>query len=182
MKRVLAIVVLLAIVGVSVFVAQHYEPRRERPEGWRAKWDALPLDDESVWSLQKTRRDVVLQFFVRATDELTHCNQEYFRGTESTATKLELLIEVNGGAAKLMYAVGESKPEFPPGMVACVERALEKVQPVTHPGLAGTNDTRWRMGLNFLFHPPLELPPARWWDRFVPDSWKSGGNSSIHVG
>jgi hypothetical protein len=166
----------------GVFLAQHYEPRRERPDGWRARWDALPLDTESVWSLQKTRREVVLQYFVEATDELAHCNAEYFRGTESTATQLELLITVDGGTATLVYAVGEQKPELPPGLVACVERALERSKPVKHPGLAGTNDTRWRMGLSFLFHPPLELPPTHWWDRFVPDAWKSGGNSSIHVG
>lgn len=182
MKRALLVVAILMLVGIGVFLAKHYEPRRERPDGWRTKWDALALDDESVWSLQETRRDVVLQFFVEATNELTHCNQEYFRGTEPTPAKLELLIEVNAGAARLVYVVGESKPEFPPGMVACVERALEKVKPMAHPGLAGTNDTRWRMGLTFLFHPPVEVPAVRWWERFVPDSWKSGGNSSIHVG
>ncbi|MFT3710679.1 MAG: hypothetical protein QM817_23905 [Archangium sp.] len=182
MKRVLVVLVVVLAAAFGVFVAKHYEPRRERTEGWRARWDALPLDTETVWSLQKTRREVVLQYFVESTDELAHCNAEYFRGTESVSTQLELLISVDGGVARLMYVVGEQKPELPAGLVACVERALERTKPVAHPGLAGTNDARWRMGLSFLFHPPLELPPTHWWDRFVPDAWKSGGNSSIHVG
>lgn len=182
MKRVLLVVGLIAIAAFAFFLAQHYEPRRPRPDGWRAKWDTLPLDTEAVWSLQKARREVVQQIFFQATDDLTHCNQEYFRGTESMPAQLELLIAVNNGAAQLLYVVGESRPEFPPGMIACVERALEKTQPVMHPGLAGTNDTRWRMGLTFLFHPPVEVPPTHWWDALIPDAWKSGGNSSIHVG
>lgn len=182
MKKVALALAVLVLAAAALFLARHYEPRRERPEGWRTKWDSLPLDTETVWSLQKTRREVVQQFFFDATEELTHCNQEYFRGADSTPAQLELLIEVNGGVARLVYVVGEAKPEFPPGMVSCVERALEKAKPVTHPGLAGTTDTRWRMGLTFLFHPPVEVPPTRWWDALIPESWRSGGNSSIHVG
>jgi hypothetical protein len=173
---------LLVAAALGVFLARHYEPRRARPEDWRTPWAELPLETETAWSLQRTRREVVQQFFFEATDELTHCNAEYFRGADSSPTQLELLIDVHGGAAELRYVIGENRPELPPGLVPCVERALEKTHPVRHPGLADLDDVRWRMGLTFLFHPPVELRPTHWWDALLPDAWRSGGNSAIHVG
>jgi hypothetical protein len=181
-RLVLGVLVVVLAAGIGAFVASHHDPRRERGEGWRTRWDSLPLEGEAVWSMQRARREVVLQLFFEANDEIAHCNAEYFRGTEDASTQLELLLLVDGGAARVMYVVGEQKPELPPGLVSCVERALEKTRPVVHPALAGTNDVRWRLGLLFLFHPPVEVPATPWWHRFVPDAWKSGGNSSIHVG
>jgi len=176
----MVLAVLLAFAAGS-FIYTHYEPRRARPDGYRAGWDSLPLETESTWSMQKTRREVVLNAFYVATPKLQHCNAEYFRGADSLATQLELLIQVRGGRAEFVYVNAEPKPELSPALLTCIERALERVSPVAHPAL-GTDEVKWRLGLSFLFHPPVEVEADAWWERFVPDSWRSGGNSSIHVG
>lgn len=182
-RRVVALVLIaVASVGLALFVRDHYQPRRARPQGWRQPWDSMPLETESGWSLDAPRREVLMQAFYQATPELSHCNNEYYRGTDSTPTKLELLVDVTQGSAQLLYVVAEPNAGLPPRLLSCVERALESTRAVRHPQLAGQT-VRWRLGLNFLVHPPVELPKEHWWDRFVPDAWRDyDGDSSIHVG
>jgi hypothetical protein len=179
--RTLGVLTALLIVAVGVFIRSHYEPRRERPEGWRTPWDAVPLDPESGWSLNKPRREVIQNAFFQATNGLSHCNNEYFRGSEALPTKLELLVEVTDGLAQLTYVVAEPNAALPPGLLACVEHALEKTPPSRHPLLQGKTE-RWRLSLNFLVHPAVELPETHWWTPLVPESWRNYGDSAIHVG
>lgn len=179
--RILGVFVALFAVSAGLFLRAHYEPRRERPDGWRASWDTVPLDPESAWSLNKPRREVMQHAFYQATNDLSHCNNEYFRGTEALPTKLELLVDVNNGLAQLTYVVAQPNPNLPPGLLACVERALEKTPPARHPLLEGKTE-RWRLSLNFLVHPAVELPETHWWTPLVPEAWRNYGESAIHVG
>jgi hypothetical protein len=88
---------------------------------------------------------------------------------------------VTNGLAQLQYVVAEPNAALPPGLLACVERALEKTPPSRHPLLQGKTE-RWRLRLNFLVHPAVELPETHWWTPLVPESWRNYGDSAIHVG
>lgn len=180
MKRGLIGAVLVVLVAATVFVTTHFDPRRPRPEGWRTPWDALPLETESSWAPDVARRTLVQALFFEATPALTECTEEYFRGTEAVTVQLELLLEAVPEGVRLTYVVPEVRGDLPAGLMSCVERALEKGKPLpvkgAKPGL------RWRLGLSFVVNPVSELEPAPWWQRFVPDSWRSGGGSVIHVG
>lgn len=179
MKRGLLLAVVVLMSAVLAFVISAWDPPRPRPDGWRAPWDSLPLEDESAWAPQRARRFLVQELFAGAVDELTECSQEYYREPESKTVQLELLIEVAADGARLAFVVPEPRGELAPGLMPCVVRALEKTKPVPTEFPAGT---RWRLGLAFVLNPPAELKPAPWWQRFIPEAWRSGGGSAIHVG
>jgi hypothetical protein len=170
----------LVVLASTLFVATHLDPRRPRPAGWRAPWDTLTLEPESVWAPDVARRTLVQALFFEATPALTECTEEYFRGVEAVTVQLELLFEAVPEGVRLTYVVPEVRGDLPAGLMPCVERALEKGKALPLKG-AKAGD-RWRLGLAFVINPVSELAPAPWWQRFVPDSWRSGGGSIIHVG
>jgi hypothetical protein len=57
---------------------------------------------------------------------------------------------------------------------------LERTTPVRARGLPASG--QWRLGLTFLLPPATELIDEPWWERFVPDAFRSGGSLPIHVG
>ncbi|MFZ5441903.1 MAG: hypothetical protein ACOZQL_18000 [Myxococcota bacterium] len=179
MKRLAVAGGVLALAVVS-FVGSAWDPPRARGPGWRAPWDALPLETEERWAPDRQRRFLVQALFAGAVDELTECTEEYFHERDSKLVQLELLIEVGKGGAQLTWVVPESRPELEAGLLPCLTRALEKTKPVPAPGVAV--GTRWRLGLSFVLNPVDALVSPPWWQRFVPDDWRSGGGSAIHVG
>jgi hypothetical protein len=180
-RQVLMALVVLGLGALVLdFARRHYDPRRPRPEGWKAAWASAPLEPESSWAPDPLRRAVVQQLFLQASPGLTHCMQEYFHGAEGDAAQLELLIAIDEAGAALRFVESSSKPGLEPGLLPCVERVLERTTPVRARGLPASG--QWRLGLTFLLPPATELIDEPWWERFVPDAFRSGGSLPIHVG
>ena len=173
----LAAVVVITIVVLVLSVLQR--PRRARPEGYDSLWVALPISDESDWALDAQRREAVMAIFLEARESLQHCNEELYRAPESGAVTIELLLQQQPEGMQLLYARAEELPKFP-NLGRCLELALESTHPAPSPGISA--GTRWRLSAKILLHPEDELPPIPWWHRFVPPSWRSGGDSAIHIG
>jgi hypothetical protein len=173
----IAVVVLIAIVLLVLSVLQR--PRRARPEGYDSLWVALPISDESDWALDAQRREVVMAIFLEARESLQHCNEELYRAPVSGAVTIELLMQQQPEGMQLLYARAEDLPQFPQ-LGRCLEQALERTEPSPMPGISV--GTRWRLSAKIFLHPEDELPPIPWWHRLVPPSWRSGGDSAIHIG
>lgn len=178
MKRRAAALVVLVIAAVVVLSVLQ-RPRRARPDGYDAPWAALPVDDERAWAGDATRREVVTSLFVEAREAMQHCNEELYRAQESGAVTIELLLVQERDGMRLQFARAEALPQYPQ-LGPCLERALEATGPAPNPGVAV--GTVWRLSAKVLLHPEHELPPIPWWHRFVPPSWRSGGDSAIHIG
>ena len=169
-----------AVLGLlAVFVWTHYEPRRERPEGWEATWAAVPLQPESVWAVQPAQREVMQQLFMQVGERLSHCSAEWVH-TELPPLELELFIEADAVGPRVLFAKAVAAAEVPAPLAPCVERALEQTRPVKESGV--TPGRRWRLHHSFLLHLPDELRPEPWYERFVPDSFKSGGSAPVYMG
>lgn len=180
MKRAvvfLAVVVMFVGLALALVVQR---PRRPRPDGFDAPWAGLPLLPERDWATDPPKRDVVQAVFLEANEQLTHCNQEHWREEAGSAAKLELLFAQEARGMQLLFVRAEPDPALPALLLPCFEQALEKASPVPTAGLAG--GTRWRISVHLLIHPAGELPPESWWHRYVPQSWRSGGDSAIHIG
>ena len=178
MKRRAAALVVLVIAAVVVLSVLQ-RPRRARPDGYDAPWAALPVDDERAWAGDATRREVVTSLFVEAREAMQHCNEELYRAQESGAVTIELLLAQEASGMRLVFARAEVLPQFPK-LGRCLEQALEATDAAPNPGTP--EGTRWRLSAKVLLHPESELPPIPWWHRFVPPSWRSGGDSAIHIG
>jgi hypothetical protein len=159
--------VLAALVAVALAVSLVADaPARPRPAGWRDEWAQLPLLKEGDWSLDPLERGVVQGEFFLASDQLAGCLQRY-GGQDGAVVKLELLVETERGGTHFEYVEPlEARADLPAGLVPCLTRTLEQVQPLPTPGLA--EDTRWRLEVNFLLPPLAELPRVPWWKRFFP--------------
>ncbi len=173
----IAVAVVLAVTVLGFSVMQR--PRRPRPEGYDSLWAALPVSDESNWAPDAQRREVVMAIFLEARESLQHCNEELYRAPTSGAVTIELLLQRQPEGMQLVYARAEDLPRFP-RLGRCLEQALEATQPASAPGIPA--GTRWRLSAKIFLHPEDELPPIPWWHRFVPPSWRSGGDSAIHIG
>lgn len=178
MKRRAAAAVVL-ILGALLVLSVLERPRRARPADYDAPWAALPLDDERSWAADPVRREAVTRLFLEAREALQHCNEELYRAPESGAVTIELLMVQEQRGLRLQFARATASPGFPQ-LGPCLEQALEATQPTPNPGVA--DGTRWRLSAKVLLHPEHELPPIPWWHRFVPPSWRSGGDSAIHIG
>ncbi|PZR14508.1 MAG: hypothetical protein DI536_10660 [Archangium gephyra] len=179
MKRV-AVIVLFMLLALAVGLALLWQrPRRPRPEGFDAPWAALPELMERDWSTDASKRDAVQALFIEASEQLQHCNQEHWREEEGSVVKLSLLLERQPDGMQLMFVKSAPRAELPPLLLSCFEQALEKTRPVPSTEPVGA---RWRLLVHVLIHPASELPPEPWWHRFVPQSWRSGGDSAIHIG
>ncbi len=180
MKRSRYILLAVAIALVAALVISLLDPpRRPRPDGYRSAWDSLPLIKEGEWAVDTLQRGVVQGEFFLATDELAQCVRSH-RGGEGATVRLELLIETERGQTHLEFVDAEARPELPSGLVSCVTRALENAAPLPTPALP--EGTRWRLELSFLVPPVTDLPGVPWWERFIPERWRSGRPSGTHVG
>jgi hypothetical protein len=169
-KRTHLIGLVVAIALVVVLVMSLLDaPRRPRPEGYRSEWDKLPLLQEGDWSIDSVKRGVVQAQFFLSTEGLTHCVQRY--GGSGANVKLELLVETEHGVTHLEFVEAEPRTDLPEGLVSCVTRALEAADPIPTPALA--EGTKWRLELNFLVPPLADLPRVKWWDRFIPERWRT---------
>lgn len=173
------VVLLLAVAGVR-FVVSHYDPRRERPMGWNTPWASIPLEPEASWAVDPLKRGVMQRAFMDASAHLTECSQEFSRTKEGGVAQLEVLLETTAAGTRVMFVEPTPKPELPPTLLTCIERALERTAPVATPGLPA--GTKWRLSLTFLLPPLDELVTPPWWEALVPESFRSGGSSAIHVG
>ena len=180
MKRapLILLVVVIALVALLAFSLLE-PPRRARPEGWRSAWDSLPLIKEGEWAVDTLQRGVVQGEFFLATDELAACVRKN-RGGEGATVKLELLVETEHGQTHFEFVDAEPRSDLPSGLVSCVTRALENAAPLPTPALP--EGTRWRLELSFLVPPVTDLPKGPWWERFIPERWRSGRSSGTHVG
>ena len=115
-----------------------------------------------------------------ASAQLAECSQEFSRTKEGGVAQLEVLLETGAAGTQVMFVVPTPKPELPPNLSTCIERALERTAPVVTPGLPV--GTKWRLSLAFLLPPLDELVTPPWWEPLVPESFRSGGSSAIHVG
>lgn len=180
MKRrivVISLVVLFVAIALALVVQR---PRRPRPTGFDAPWASFPETIERDWSTDALKRGVIQEIFAAASEDLQHCNMEHYRLPEGDVVKVDLLFEQEADGMQLMFARMPDRPTLSPLLLPCFEQALERSKPVPNTGLAV--GTRWRLGVHVLVHPVTELPPEPWWHRFVPQSWRSGGDSVIHVG
>lgn len=179
MKRV-AVVLIFVLLALGIALALVWQrPRRARPEGFDAPWAAMPELVERDWSTDAPKRDAVQAIFIEASEQLQHCNQEHWRSTDGDVVKLDLLLEQQPDGMQLRFVRSPQRPDFPPFLLTCFERALENTRPVPSPEPVGTH---WKLSVHMLVHAVGELPPEPWWHRFVPQSWRSGGDSAIHIG
>ncbi len=180
MKRAALIVLVVAIALVAALAVSLLDPpRRARPDGWRSAWDSLPLIKEGAWAVDTLQRGVVQGEFFLATDELAQCVRKH-RGGEGATVMLELLVETEHGQTHFEFVDAEARSELPAGLVSCVTRALENAAPLPTPALP--EGTRWRLEVSFLVPPVADLPRVPWWERFIPERWRSGRSSGAHVG
>ena len=178
-RVILAVVAAVSLLAVLVGSLLADAPRRPRPAGWRAPWDALPLLKEGEWAVDPVKRGLVQGEFFLATDELGQCVRRH-GGAEGEVLELELLVEAEHGGTHFEYVDAAPRTDLPAGLVSCVTRALEAVEPLPTPGLP--DGTLWRLQLNFLVPPLADIPPVPWWKRFLPEGWRSGRSSGTHVG
>ncbi len=178
MKRRTGLVVLgLVLLGLSASLFLK-RPRRARPPGYEAPWAALSTVTQRDWAPDPTYREVVQAVFFEARAALEHCNEELYRRSEGAELEVELLMERTPEGMQLRFAHVPERPEAP-RLATCIEQALESTAPAP---AALPPGTRWRLSAIILLHPEDELPPIPWWHRFVPPSWRSGGDSAIHIG
>ncbi|MGV3620741.1 MAG: hypothetical protein ACO1OB_07985 [Archangium sp.] len=179
MKRT-AVVLLFVLLAVGVALALLWQrPRRPRPEGFDAPWAQLPELLERDWSTDAPKRDAVQAIFIEASEQMLHCNQEHWRETHGQVVKLTLLMEQRADGMQLRFVKSPQRDDLPALLLPCFEQALEKTKPVPSPERPGA---RWKLLVHVLIHPAADLPPEPWWHRFVPRSWRSGGDSAIHIG
>lgn len=179
MKKLRLAAVVLTVL-FALFVLTHFEPRRERPQGWQAAWAQVPSQPESQWAIDPVEREAMQRLFLQVTERLAHCSAEYVGQAELAPLDLELFLESDAVGPRILYAVGVERAELPRGLVPCLERALERTRPVEGLGVAA--GVRWRLRHSFLLHPVGELPAEPWYERLVPPSLKSGGNLPVYVG
>ncbi len=179
-KRRIVVIALVVLFVAIVLALVIQRPRRPRPEGFDAPWASLPETIERDWSTDVLKRGVIQDVFSAVSEELQHCNMELYRLADGDVVKADLLFEQQAAGMQLMFVRMPERPTLPPLLLPCFEQALERSRPVPNTGLAV--GTRWRLGVHMLIHPVADLPPEPWWHRFVPQSWRSGGDSVIHVG
>lgn len=141
-----------------------YQPRRPRPEGWRAPWDGLALLKEGEWATDPLKRGVVQGEFFSASDQLEHCVRKY-EGNEGQVLVLELLVETERGGTHFEFVDADAHPVLSKQFVACVTGVLERAVPLPTPGLPV--GTRWRLQVHFLV-PPAQPAHGPWWKRLLP--------------
>ena len=180
MKRAVVVTLLLLVAVAIAAVLLMQRPRRPRPEGFDAPWSQLPESPEKDWATDVLRSSTVQAAFVQANEGLQHCNMEHYRLEAGDAVKLDLLFEQQPDGMQLMFVRLPTRSDLPALLLPCFEQALEATKPV--PTRDVPVGTRWRLGVHLLIHPASELPPEPWWYRFVPQSWRSGGDSAIHIG
>ncbi|GMU59580.1 MAG: hypothetical protein AMXMBFR34_13430 [Myxococcaceae bacterium] len=179
MKRVVLaalVVLLLGVAGLLVFK----RPPRARPPGYDAPWASLPESPEQEWGVDPVKRSVVQEVFTVANEDLEHCNIEHYGGAQDDLVVFDLLFEQQPGGMQLVFAREVPRNDLPALLLPCFAQALERTPPVKRSGLEP--GARWRVTVHLTVHAAGDLPPPPWWHRFVPDSWKSGGGSAIHIG
>lgn len=170
-------VLLLAAGGVAVLIT--WDPPRARPEGWKAEWAALPLEPELQWMADNAKRGSMIRSFMSVREELEECVEEYPPGSDGATLNVELLFEPESTGEKLEYFEVVSENGAPSGLATCLTREVERAPVVVMPAeLRG----QWRLALTYVIPAPGVIPPAPWWRRFVPEIFRCGGGSAVHVG
>lgn len=181
-RRVLTTVAALLVVGLGIVIALGlFEPKpKARPADWAKAWSAAPLELESDWSMNPSKRGALQQVFMAATGPLSRCVQTH-RPPEGQQVRLELFTETVAEGTEFEWVDAEETASVPAAFRQCVVAALEGTEEQPTPKIPP--GTRWRLEYHFLVPPLTDLPPVPWWERYLPGLWHAPQpRKSSHAG